>query len=157
MSRFWVVVGSGPTLCNPMNCSSQASLFFTVSQSLLKLMSIEFVMLPNHLFFCHPLLLLPSVFPSIRVFSSESTLRIRWPKHWNFSFSPSNIQGFVPMCKTAVLPCKPRVHPAASTAVSGGGLGHIGSFMQVGPVSSLSSPSPHSSPCQVPPSPQQTH
>ena len=109
---------------------------------------------PHHLLSPFPL---PSIFPTIRVFSDESALRIRWPKHWNFSFSPSNIQGFVPMCKTAVLPCKPRVHPAASTAVSGGGLGHIGSFMQVGPVSSLSSPSPHSSPCQVPPSPQQTH
>ena len=70
----------------------QASQSFTISQHLLKLMSIESVMPPNHLVFCCPLLLLPSVFPSIRVFSSESTLCIRWPKYWTFSFSigPSN-------------------------------------------------------------------
>ena len=137
-SRFWVAVQWRPTLCDPTDCSSQASLSFTISQSLLKLTSIELVMPSNHLTLCHPLLLLPSMFPSIRVFSSESTLRIRWPKHWNFSFSPLNIQSFVPTCKTALLPCKPSVHPAASTAVSGGGPGHIGSFMQTGPVSFLS-------------------
>ena len=70
----------------------QASLFFTISWSSLKLMSIELVMPSNHLILCHPLLLLPSIFPSIRVFSKESVLRIRWPKYWNFSFSisPSN-------------------------------------------------------------------
>ena len=70
----------------------QASLSFTISQSLLKLMSIESVMPSNHLNLRHPLLLLPSVFPSIRVFSNESALCIRWPKYWNFSFiiSPSN-------------------------------------------------------------------
>ena len=70
----------------------QASLHFTISQSLLKLMSIKLVMPSNHLFLCDPLLLLPSVFPSIRVFSSESALYIRWPKYWSFSFiiSPSN-------------------------------------------------------------------
>ena len=70
----------------------QASLSFTVSQSLLKLMSIELVMPANHLILCCPLLLLPSVFPSIRVFSNESALRIRWPKYWSFRFSisPSN-------------------------------------------------------------------
>ena len=64
----------------------------TNSQSLPKLMSIESVMPSNHLFLCHPLLLLPSIFPSIRVFSNESALRIRWPKYWSFSFnmSPSN-------------------------------------------------------------------
>ena len=69
-----------------------ASLSITNSQSLLKLMSIESVMPSNHLILCHPLLLLPSIFPSIRVFSSESVLHIRWPKYWNFSFSinPSN-------------------------------------------------------------------
>ena len=61
--------------------SRQASLSFTTSQSLLKLMSLESVMLSKHLILCHPLLLLPSVFPSIRVFSSESALRIRWPKY----------------------------------------------------------------------------
>ena len=70
----------------------QASLSFTISQSLLKLMSIKSVMPSNHLIFWHPLLLLPSIFPSIRVSSSESVLCIRWPKYWNFSFSisPSN-------------------------------------------------------------------
>ena len=61
-----------------------------ISQNLLKLMSIESVMPSNHLILCHPLLLLPSVFPSIRVFSNESVLHIRWPKYWSFSISPSN-------------------------------------------------------------------
>ena len=64
----------------------QASLSFTISQSLLKLMSIESVMPSNHLILCHPFLLLPLIFPSIKVFSSESIHRIRWPKYWNFSF-----------------------------------------------------------------------
>ena len=76
----------------PWTATSQASLSFTIFRSLLRLMSIELVMPSNHLIFCHPLLLLPSIFPSIRVFSNESTLRIRWPKYWNFSFiiSPSS-------------------------------------------------------------------
>ena len=70
----------------------QASLSFTVSQSLLRLMSIESVMPSNHLILCRPLLLLPSVFPSIRVFYSESAVHIRWPEYWSssFSISPSN-------------------------------------------------------------------
>ena len=70
----------------------QASLSITSSQSLLKLMSIELVRASNHLILCHPLLPLPSIFPSIRVFSNESALHIRWPKYWSFSFSisPSN-------------------------------------------------------------------
>ena len=70
----------------------QASLSFTIFWSLFKLMSIESVMPCYHLIFCHPLLLLPSIFPSIRVFSNESVLHIRWPKYWSFSFSisPSN-------------------------------------------------------------------
>ena len=63
----------------PLTAICQASLSFTISQSLLKLISIESMMLPNHLILCHPPLLLPSVFPSIRVFSIESALRIRWP------------------------------------------------------------------------------
>ena len=67
----------------------QASLSFSISWSLLKLMSIESVMPSNHLVFCHPLLLLPLVFPSIRVFSNELALCIKWPKYWNFSFSIS--------------------------------------------------------------------
>ena len=80
------------TLCNPMNRSTPGFLFITNSRSLLKLMSIESVMPSNHLILCRPLLLLPSIFPSIRVFSSESALRVRWPEYWSFSFniSPSN-------------------------------------------------------------------
>ena len=76
---------------NLWTAAHQASLSFTISQILLKLMSIESVMPSNHLICCHPLLL-PSVFPSVRVFSSESALHIRWPKYWSFSFSlsPSN-------------------------------------------------------------------
>ena len=76
----------------PLTTAHQVSLSITNSQSLLKLMSIESVMLSNHLILCHPLLLPPSVFPSIRVFSKESVLHIRWPKYWSFSFniSPSN-------------------------------------------------------------------
>ena len=67
----------------------QASQSFTISQTLLKFMSFESVMPSNHLILCHPLLLLPSIFPSIRVISNESVLRIRWPKYWSFSFSIS--------------------------------------------------------------------
>ena len=80
------------TLCDPMDCSTQASLFFTISWSLLNLMSVESVMPSNHLILCCPLLLLPSIFPSIRVFSNESVICIKWPKYWSFSFniSPSN-------------------------------------------------------------------
>ena len=76
----------------PWTTSHQASLFITNSRSLPKLMSIDLVMSSNHLILCRPLLLLPSFFPSIRVFTNESALRIRWPKYWSFSFSisPSN-------------------------------------------------------------------
>ena len=76
----------------PWTAEHQASLSITNSQSLLRLMSIESVMPSNHLILCHPLLLLPSVFPRFRVFSNESVLHIRWPKYWSFSFSisPSN-------------------------------------------------------------------
>ena len=76
----------------PWTVARQASLSITNSQSLFKLMSIKLVMPSNHLFFCHPRLLLPSVFSSIRVLSNESVLCIRWPKYWSFSFiiSPSN-------------------------------------------------------------------
>ena len=76
----------------PWTAAHQASLSITNSWSLLKLMSIELVMLSNYLLLCHPLLLLPSIFPSIRVFSNESVLRVRWSKDWSFSFSisPSN-------------------------------------------------------------------
>ena len=77
------------TLWDPMDCNTPGFSSFTISQSLLRLMSIESVMPPNHLIVCHPLLLLPSIFPSIRVFSDEPALRIRWPKYWSFSFSIS--------------------------------------------------------------------
>ena len=73
----------------PCTAECQASLCITNSWSMLKLLSIESVMAFNHLILCCPLLLLPSIFPSIRVFSSESVLRIRWPKFWSFSFSIS--------------------------------------------------------------------
>ena len=76
----------------PWTAARQVSLSFTISQSLLKLMSIESVMPSNHLILCHPLLLVPSIFPSIRVFSKELALLIKRPKYWHFSFSisPSN-------------------------------------------------------------------
>ena len=85
LSRVWL-------FSTPWTAAYQTSLSITNSQSLLKLMSIELVMPSNHLIFCRPLLLLPSIFPSIRVFSSESVLHIRCPKYWSFSFSisPSN-------------------------------------------------------------------
>ena len=76
----------------PWTAARQASLSITNSRSLLILMSIELVLSSNHLFLCHPLLLQPSILPSIRVFSNESVLHIRWPKYWSLSFSisPSN-------------------------------------------------------------------
>ena len=85
LSRVWL-------FATPWTAAHKASLSITNSQNLLKLMSIESVMPSNHLILCHPLLLLPSIFPSIRVFSNESILCIRWPKYWSFSFSigPSN-------------------------------------------------------------------
>ena len=76
-------------LCDPWTAAYQASLSFTISQSLLKLMSVKLVMPSNYLILCRPLLFLPSVFLSIRVFSNESTLHIRWPEYWSFSFSIS--------------------------------------------------------------------
>ena len=96
IDHIWYMFSSVQSLsrvriCNPMDCSSPDSLSITNSRSLLKLMS-KSVMASNHIFLCHPLLLPPSIFPSIRVFSNESVLRIRWPKDWsfNFSISPSN-------------------------------------------------------------------
>ena len=76
----------------PWTIAGQASLSFTISQTLPKFMSTELMMPSNHLILCHPLFLLPSIFPSIRVFSNESAFCIRWPKYWSFSFniSPSN-------------------------------------------------------------------
>ena len=87
--QFSSVTQLYPTLCNPMDCRISASLSITNSWSLLKLMSITSVMPSNYLILCCPLLLLPLIFPSIRVFSSESVLRIRLPKYWSFSFSIS--------------------------------------------------------------------
>ena len=78
------------TLRDPMDCSTQASLSFSISWSMLRFMSVELVKLSKHLILCHTLLLSPSVFPSIRVFSNESTLQDTWPKYWNFSFSISH-------------------------------------------------------------------
>ena len=86
--QFISVAQSCPTPCDPMNCS-QASVSTTNSQSSLKLMSIQPVMPSSHLILCCPLLLLPSIPPSIRVFSNESTLLMRWPKYWSFRFSIS--------------------------------------------------------------------
>ena len=99
MLAFWEVYFSSvqslsrvQVFATPWTAARQASLSICNSQSLVKLMSIESVMPSNHLILCHSLLLMPSIFPSIRVFSSESSLRIRWPKYWSFSFSisPSN-------------------------------------------------------------------
>ena len=85
------VAQSCPTLCeSPWTAARQASLSIINSRSLPKLMTIESVMPSNHLIFCRPLLLLPSVFPSIRVLFNESVLRIRWPKYWSYSISPSS-------------------------------------------------------------------
>ena len=98
--QFSLVAQSCLTLCDPMNREArQTFLFITNCWSLPKLMSIELVMPSNHLILCHPLLFLPSVFPSIRIFSNESVLRIRWTKYWSFSFniSPSNeYSGLIP-------------------------------------------------------------
>ena len=91
-SQFSSVAQSCLTLCDPMHCSTPGLPVHHQLPELLKLMSIESVMPSNHLILCRPLLLLPSIFPSIRVFSNESILHIRWPKYWSFSFiiSPSN-------------------------------------------------------------------
>ena len=85
LSRIWLFV-------TPRTAAHQASLSFTISQNLLRLMSIELMMPSNHFILCHPLLFLPLIFPNIRVLSSESALHIRWPEYWSFSFSinPSN-------------------------------------------------------------------
>ena len=124
----WVVVQSLSSvwlLVTPWTATHQASLSFTISRSLLKLMSIESVMPSNHFVLCHPLFLLSSIFPSIRVFYDESALCIRWPKYWHFSISPSNESVLLvtqscptlcdPMdCSMPGFPCPsptPRVYP----------------------------------------------
>ena len=87
--QFSSVAQTSPTFATPWTTACQASLSITNSRSSPKPMSIESVMPSNHLILCHPLLLLPSIFPSIRVFSNESALHIRWPKYWSFSFNIS--------------------------------------------------------------------
>ena len=111
---YYIIVWllSHPTLVTLCNAACPASLSFTISQGFPKFMSIEAVMPSNHLILCCPLLLMPSIFPSLSVFSNESVLHIRWPKYWSFSFSisPSNdyfrtdflYSGLV------VFPCSPR-------------------------------------------------
>ena len=90
--ELWFSCSTVSDSATPWTAACQASLSFTISQSLLKLMSIESVMPSKHLILCCPLLLPPSIFPGLRVFSNESALQIRWPKYWSFSFSisPSN-------------------------------------------------------------------
>ena len=92
LSHHSSVQSRSQLFATPWTAARQASLCITNSRSLLKLVSVELVMPSNHLILCRLLLLLPSIFPSIRVFSNESVLRIRWPKYWSFSFniSPSN-------------------------------------------------------------------
>ena len=92
LHQFSSVSQSCLTLCEPTTAARQASLSINNSQSLLKLMSIELVMPSSHLIFCRPVILLPPIPPSIRVFSNESALCMKWPKYWSFSFniSPSN-------------------------------------------------------------------
>ena len=85
--QFSSAAQSCPTLCDPMNRSTQASLSITNSRSSLRFTSIESVMPSSHLILCRPLFLLPPIPPSIRVFSNESTLHMRWPKYWSFNFS----------------------------------------------------------------------
>ena len=120
----------------------QASLSITNSRSLLKLMSIESVMPTNHLILCRPLLLPPSIFPSIRFFSSESVLHIRWPKYWSFSFSispsPQVVAPFSPWVRskaTAFCETAPRPHPHGRLSSS------LPSILR--PLSCPQPPSPH--------------
>ena len=95
--QFDSVTQPCPTLCDPMDCSTPGLPVYHQPQSLLKLKSIESVIPSNHLILFHPLLLLPSIFPSIRVFFNESVLHIRWPKYWSFSFSisPNEYSGLI--------------------------------------------------------------
>ena len=100
-------------LCDPMDCNTPGSLSFTFSWSFLRFISIESVMLYNHFILCCPLLLLPSVFPRISVFSSELALHIRWPKYWSFRFIlqfilPVNIQGWFPLGMTGLISLLPK-------------------------------------------------
>ena len=111
---------SRSVFATPWTAACQASLSITNSQSLLKFMSIESVMSSNHLILCHPLLLLPSIFPSIRIFSNESVLCNRWQKHWSFSFSisPSNEHPGLISFRMGLVgsPCSPRGSQESSPA-----------------------------------------
>ena len=112
--QFSPVAELCPTLCDPMNCSMPASLSITNSQSLLKLMSIKLVMPSNCLILCHPLLLLPSILPRIRVFTNESVLRIRWPNtrvSASASVLPMNIQGWFPLGLICLISLQPKGVP----------------------------------------------
>ena len=100
-----------PLFVTPWTAAHQASLSITSSWSILKLMSRESVMSSSHLILCHPLLHLPQIFPSIRIFSSESILCIRWPEYWSFSFriSPSNeYSGIIPLGLTSLISLQPK-------------------------------------------------
>ena len=117
-----LVAKSCPLVVTPWTVACQVSLSFILPWSLFKLMSIESVMPSNHLVLCHPLLFLPSIFPNFRVFSNESTLLIRWPNNWNFSFStilPMNIQGWCSLGLTGLisLPAKGLSRIFSSTMV----------------------------------------
>ena len=121
--HFWIWFSSVQSLSHvwlsvtPWTTAHQASLSITNTQSLLKLISIESVMPSNHFILCHLLLLLPSIFPSIRVFSKESVLRIRWPRYWSFYFGsvlPMNIQDWFPLNSLGWSPCHPRVSKESS-------------------------------------------
>ena len=94
INLFWVQFSSVaqlcPIICDPMDCSTPGLPVYHQLPEFIQLISIESVMPSNHLILCHPLLLPPSIFPSIRVFSNESVLHVRWPKYWSFSISPSS-------------------------------------------------------------------
>ena len=105
--QFSSVTQSYLTLCDPMDCSMPGFLSVTNSWSLLKLMSIESGMPSNHLILYHPLLVLPSIFPSIRVFSNESALCTRWPKYWSFNISSSSeYSGLISLGLTGWISCQ---------------------------------------------------
>ena len=107
LSCVWIFATLGTTAC-------QSSLSITNSRNTLKLTSIESVMPSNHLILCHPLLLLSSIFPSIRVFSNESTVRIRWPKCWNFNFSISLSNEYTYICIPSLWGLPPPSYPSRS-------------------------------------------
>ena len=111
----------------PWTTARQASLSLTISRSLLKFMSIELVVPPNHLILCHPLPLLPSIFPIIRVFSNESDLNIRWTKYWSFRFSISPSSGYLGLISFRIdwfefLPVQGTLEREYQAFSSGGGL-----------------------------------